>query len=392
MPELNEFATELFRIISGALKLDVLKVRNYSSFLADKLEAAGEASTAARLRKLLQETDHELRPADFRASAAVPIDSETRFPLVERITLDSINDVLILTQEQSDLVSEFVSVAKSQGQLESQGMVAQSSLLLYGPPGCGKTCLAHHIAKELQLPLYLARIDGLISSFLGNTAKNIRAVLEFASKGPCVLLLDEFDAIAKLRDDKQELGELKRVVNSFLQTIDSLGPQTVIIAASNHPQLLDPAVWRRFTYTLPLLMPKAEQRKQIWSAYLKLGRWSDHDFEIFTDLSDGFTGAEIKEVCMRLRRQTIVHKIPPDAHGVFVGLGRLATPDPDRSRFMTNLNGLDNMAIATALRKRDSRLYSHAAIAGLLGVSKATAFRLTVKSERGKRHGRQIKG
>lgn len=390
MPELNDFATELFRIISGALKLDVLKVRNYSSFLADKLEAAGEASTAARLRKLLKETDHELRPADFRATASPPVDSETRFPLVDKIDADPSSDILILTQEQSDLVSEFVSVVKSQSQLESQGMVAQNSLLLYGPPGCGKTCLARHIAKELQLPLYLARIDGLISSFLGNTAKNIRAVLEFAAKGPCVLLLDEFDALAKLRDDKQELGELKRVVNSFLQTIDSLGPHTVIIAASNHPQLLDPAVWRRFNYTLPLLLPEAGQRKQIWSAYLKPGRWSDHDLELFTDLSDGFTGAEIKEACMRLRRQMIVHKTQPDAHGVFVGLSRLATTDPSRIRFITNLNGLDNMATAAALRTRNSRLYSHAAIAGLLGVSKATAHRLTTGSKRGSEHGRQI--
>lgn len=391
MPELNDFATELFRIISGALKLDVLKVRNYSSFLADKLDAAGETSTAARLRKLLQETDHELRPADFRAASSLPVDSETRFPLVDRVETNLTDDVLILTQDQADLVSEFVSVVKSQSQLESRGMVAQNSLLLYGPPGCGKTCLARHVAKELQLPLYLARIDGLISSFLGNTAKNIRAVLEFASKGPCVLLLDEFDALAKLRDDKQELGELKRVVNSFLQTIDSLGPQTVIIAASNHPQLLDPAVWRRFNYTLPLLMPDAEQRTRIWDAYLEPRKWSGHDRELFADLSDGFTGAEIREVCMRLRRRLIVQKVQPDAHGIFVGLSRLAATDPSRVRFMTNLNGLDNTAIAASLRGRDSRLYSHAAIAGLLGVSKATAFRLTVTNERGKGHERHIK-
>jgi len=104
---------------------------------------------------------------------------------------------------------------------------------MYGPPGTGKSRLARHIARELGLDLYVARLDGLISSFLGSTSKNIRALFDFASKTPCVLFLDEFDAIAKLRGDTQELGELKRVVmiedamlperiNDFFETSPSL--------------------------------------------------------------------------------------------------------------------------------------------------------------------------
>ena len=110
-------------------------------------------------------------------------------------------------------------------------------MLMYGPPGTGKSRLARHIAGELGLELYVARLDGLISSFLGSTSKNIRALFDFAAKTPCVLFLDEFDAIAKLRGDTQELGELKRVVNSFIQNLDSLGPQSIVLAATNHEEL-----------------------------------------------------------------------------------------------------------------------------------------------------------
>ena len=128
-------------------------------------------------------------------------------------------------------------------------------MLLYGPPGCGKSRLARYTARKLGLELYVARLDGLISSYLGSTSKNIRALFEFASRTPCVLFLDEFDAIAKLRGDTQELGELKRVVNSFIQNLDTLGTQSVVLAATNHEVLLDAAVWRRFSYRLELSYP-----------------------------------------------------------------------------------------------------------------------------------------
>src|SRR5581483_3822364 len=278
------FMNELFRIVNGALRLDTDKVRNYTEFLAQKLEKEGDVASANRLRKMLAETDQQLRPADVGFRGAVPVDAESRFPLIERVSWKTAKEPpVILSEVQWDIVREFLSIAKSHAQLEAQDMAGSMSLLMYGPPGTGKSRLARHIARELGLELFVARLDGLISSFLGSTSKNIRALFDFAAKTPCVLFLDEFDAIAKLRGDTQELGELKRVVNSFIQNLDALGSQSVILAATNHRELLDSAVWRRFAYRLQLSYPSIDTRRRLWEEYLESLEFEARDIELLVD-------------------------------------------------------------------------------------------------------------
>ena len=224
MEDANRFMSELFRIVNGALHLDIDKVRNYTAFLADNLEKAGDKVSANRLRKMLEESDHQLHPTGTSFAKTLPVDSESRFPLIERVNVKTLSEPpVFLTQEQWDMVNEFLSIAKSHTQVDADGTSLSLGLLMYGPPGTGKSRLARFISQQLGLDLYVARLDGLISSFLGSTSKNIRALFDFAAKTPCILFLDEFDAIAKLRGDSQELGELKRVVNSFIQNLDSLG-------------------------------------------------------------------------------------------------------------------------------------------------------------------------
>ncbi len=130
--------------------------------------------------------------------------------------------------------------------LKSHGMLPISKLLFCGPPGCGKTVAAEALAKELYLPLATVRFDAVVSSYLGETAANLRKVFEFARLRPILLFFDEFDAIGKHRSALDEHGELKRVVNSFLQLLDGFHSDTLTVAATNHQGLLDPALWRRF--------------------------------------------------------------------------------------------------------------------------------------------------
>lgn len=372
----NRFMSELFRIISGALRLDVDKVRNYTAFLADKLEKSGDLASAKRLRKMLEESDHQLRPASVAFAKALPVDSESRFPLIERVNLRTLAEPpVILAQDQWDNVNEFLSIAKSYAQAESLDISTSLSFLLYGPPGTGKSRLARYIAQELSLELYVARLDGLISSFLGSTSKNIRALFDFAARTPCVLFLDEFDAIAKLRGDSQELGELKRVVNSFIQNLDSLGTQSIVIAATNHHELLDSAVWRRFSYRLELGFPTPEMRQQMWAQFLGELEFTPREIELLVDLSEGFSGSDINEICVRLRRRRITAQKPPLLKDAFQILLNLSIGEGEERRFVTTLRGKDERTISALLRKRDSKLYSHAAVADLFSVSKATAYR-----------------
>lgn len=374
------FMNELFRIVNGALRLDTDKVRNYTAFLADKLEQGGDNASADRLRKMLAETDHLLRPTDVGFNRALPVDADSRFPLVERINFKALDEPpVVLSQDQWDIVNEFLSIAKSHAQLDAQGVAGSMSLLMYGPPGTGKSRLARHIAHELGLELYIARLDGLISSFLGSTSKNIRALFDFAAKTPCVLFLDEFDAIAKLRGDTQELGELKRVVNSFIQNLDAVGPHSIVVAATNHRELLDSAVWRRFGYRLELGFPTADQRAQMWAQYLQSLPFDERDVELLVDLSDGFSGSDIEEVARRLKRRRITNEQAPELKDAFQILLNLSMGEGEERRFLSALRGRDEREVAQALRTRNEYLYSHAALARLLGVSKATAYRRTRK-------------
>ena len=369
--------SEVFRIINGALRLDIDRVRNYTSFLADKLHESGDEKTAARLRRLLLEEDHQLRPAGTRSANTLPVDSESRFPLIERIKPQTIDEPpVVLNDTQWATVREFISVAKSQGQIEAHGVRAATSLLMYGPPGTGKSRLARFIATELGLELYVARLDGLISSFLGSTSKNIRALFEFASKTPCVLFLDEFDAIAKLRGDTLELGELKRVVNSFMQNLDSLGQQGIILAATNHNELLDRAVWRRFTYRLELVHPDSALRRKLWEQFLPSVPKRKKDLAALVDLSDGFSGADIHEVCLRLERKQITEKSDATLAGAFTALRNIGIGEGETRRAtLSALREMSPRQVARALRERDERLYSAEILGRLLGVSKATAHR-----------------
>jgi hypothetical protein len=374
--------SELFRIVNGALRLDIDKVRNYTAFLADKLEKAGDVSSAGRLRKMLEESDQQLRPAGAAFARALPVDEDSRFPLIEQVNLKSVSEApVVLGQDQWDTVNEFLSIAKSYALADTDVLSTSLSLLMYGPPGTGKSRLARHIAKELGLDLYVARLDGLISSFLGSTSKNIRALFDFAAKTPCVLFLDEFDAIAKLRGDSQELGELKRVVNSFIQNLDTLGSHSIVIAATNHRELLDSAVWRRFSYRLALDFPSAELREKMWTTFSGTMEFTEREIALLVDLSEGFTGSDIREVYVRLRRRQLTKHEHPGLKDAFQVLQNMGIGEGEDRRFLSLLRSKDVPGIAASLRERNAKLYSHAALADLLGVSKATAHRWAAGTE-----------
>ena len=246
--------TEVLRIIEGGLMNDKRKILTYSTKLADRLEREGDKALSRCIRQKLQDgVPQNAAVAD--AMRMIPLDQDSRLQIVEVIPTDNERHKVVLTPEVDRQITYFINMVNHGSELELAGVDIKKTLLLHGSPGCGKTSIAHYISEQTGLPLVVARLDGIVSSLLGSTAKNIRKIFDYANSVPCILFLDEFDAIAKARNDQHELGELKRVINSLLQNIDAMQSDKVLIAATNHAEMLDDAIWRRFVQTVEVGLP-----------------------------------------------------------------------------------------------------------------------------------------
>lgn len=204
----------------------------------------------------------EEKPADFQAAArskhVVPNDL---LELVHNKKPRRRLSDLVLSPALREQVDELIQEQVHTGLLRSNSLEPRHTLLLIGPPGNGKTSLAEAIATELGRLFLTVRYESLIGSYLGETATRLRKVIDFADRTPCILFFDEFDAVGKERGDSQETGEMKRVVSSLLVQMDSLPSSSIVVCATNHPEMLDRAVWRRFELKLVMEPPgEAELR------------------------------------------------------------------------------------------------------------------------------------
>ncbi|HOZ46555.1 MAG TPA: ATP-binding protein [Candidatus Hydrogenedentes bacterium] len=190
-------------------------------------------------------------------------------PLVAELFPSRRMEDLILPAEAEQAIRELIEEHHRADLLRSHNLEPRNRVLLAGPPGNGKTSLAEAIADALNAPFLVVRYEAVIGSYLGETAQRIGQVFEHARSRQCVLFFDEFDAIGKERGDLHETGEIKRVVSSLLLQIDALPSYVVVVTASNHPELLDRAVWRRFQIRLELPMPRQGQIEEWFARFEK---------------------------------------------------------------------------------------------------------------------------
>lgn len=298
----------LLELTDAALSADYTRVKRVVTAIARDLEKSGHGDEAKELRALIRKRGVPLRASGYVET--LPVDSKSRQPLIEERSWPE--SPIFLNEDAWRVFKDFIADVQHLDDLSKKGLSTRLSLLLSGPPGTGKTLLAGHLAAQLGRPFYVLRLDSVISSLLGDTAKNVRSVFDYIQGKNALLLLDEMDALAKLRDDKNELGELKRVVNTVIQALDELDPSALVVGATNHPHLLDAAIWRRFPYKLELSSPDENVRSDMWRFFL----YEDDDKEgiskILGELSDGLSGADIESMSLTARRHAIIDSRPVD--------------------------------------------------------------------------------
>lgn len=339
----------------------VRKYRSEAPELAEQLSmflgSKNARSTAAPLRKAVQEPDSARQP--------LPVDDESRLSLLKAFKDSPDRDPPLLSAELEESLGQLIQERRQADRLTSMGLLPTRSAIFVGQPGVGKTLTARWLASQLGVELYVLDLTAVMSSLLGRSGNNLRAALDFAKRAPCVLLLDEIDAIAKRRSDDADVGELKRLVTVILQEVDEWPPTGLLLAATNHPKLIDPALWRRFDLVVEFKLPelpavKAAVKRFLGPDIALFGRWLD----ILAFAFSGESFSDIERDIQRFRRA--------------VALGTASDADLIEEFIRSRALSLDHqgridMAILLA---KQTRLSQHA-ISDITGVSRDTIRKYT---------------
>jgi hypothetical protein len=339
--------------------------------LARKLLRRSGAARSEGFRKelgklLLGAAASPLRGAD----RALPVEPETRLPLAS-IESGPRDDPPILRPEAEAAIDQLIEGRLNAATLINAGVEPPRTVLLTGPPGVGKSMTARYLATCLDLPLITVELGALMSSFLGKTGQNLRQLLDHGQEVACVLFLDEFDAVGKRRDDLTEIGELKRLVNLLLLELDRWPASGLLVAATNHPQLLDPAVERRFDLIADLALPGFTERQAILTR--ALGRLRIDEQPSAQAIAacalafEGESGAGLERIVSQAAREAI---LDPGSGSLAAALGQMAIgplriEGADKER-RAAFAGLSNELLGMSQRE----------IAELLGVSHPTVGKL----------------
>lgn len=292
--------------------------------------------------------------------ANLPVDGDSRLALIR--VFDDRRGIAapILPPSVQDAIGAIIQERKESNRLAAHGISPTRSAILVGPPGVGKTLSARWIASALDKPLWVLDLTAVMSSLLGKTGNNLRAALDYAKTHGAVLLLDEIDALAKRRSDESDIGELKRLVTVMLQEVDQWPDSGLLLAATNHPELVDPALWRRFDLVLKFEAPDPA------AIAMAIERFLGDDLKVFSPwldvLAAGMQGQSLSDVersINTLRRGHILQTAPAEKL-ISGAIGQR----------QESLSKAERLQLAIELAKAGQ--YTHVQISQMTGVARDT--------------------
>ena len=306
-----ELLKRLFRAIASS---DSIAIDKLMYLVIEEERNKGHMRLADQLENITKKNHHNNQLAPQKAEnlqtlSELPTSKRFNSPLVTIIPRERLRHHMVLPL---DIEKRFHRIEKeyvARDRLAHYGLRYRQKILLYGPPGCGKTLGTERLAWNLGLPLVKVRFDAMVSSYLGETASNLRLVFDKANESPCLLFLDECDSIAKSREDTQEVGEIKRVVNTFLQILDEYEPNSgLLVAATNLNQSLDTALWRRFDDMILVPKPGKNELQEILKQTLSALEVGSVNWTVITKQMNNFSAAQAVKVAQDAAKRAILER------------------------------------------------------------------------------------
>jgi SpoVK/Ycf46/Vps4 family AAA+-type ATPase len=277
------------------------QLENITKKTSTQPQHAKDTKSENRQTTLALQTSHSL--------GELPTSRRYNLSLLTAIPREKLHHYMVLPKSVEQRFQRIEREYAARDRLAHYGYQYRQKILLYGPPGCGKTLGAERLAWNTGLPLLKVRFDALVSSFLGETASNLRSVFDAVAETPCLLFLDECDAIAKSRDDNQEVGEIKRVVNTFLQVLDEHQSSSgLIVAATNLTKSLDTAIWRRFDDLIEVPKPGEEELEIILKQTLAPVAIGTINWPLILQQMNEFSAAQAVRVAQDAAKRAILDR------------------------------------------------------------------------------------
>ena len=292
-------ADQILSLIRNHLNNDDTQFRKVALQISAVEARSGHAIVARTIQELLNQKKTSLGTVRL-VSKNKDIDDL----LLQVDTYDDMTS-LVLSQELKEKLDRVIKEYLKKETLSKYGLANRRKLLLYGASGTGKTMTASALAKEFNLPFFVVRTEKVVTKFMGETGQKLGRIFDFINEVPAVYLFDEFDAIGSQRGMDNEVGEQRRILNTFLQLLERDDSESFIIAATNSIESIDKAMFRRFDDVIEYKLPDTEQRLALLREYLYTAK--DLDFSSAESLFDGMSHAEIKMVCSDIFKESLLN-------------------------------------------------------------------------------------